>query len=258
MKFSPVVFTGIVAIPLASGQCTRESLKQATDSYIAAQTNGDISSMTPLAAEVVYIENDKTVDIASGILSKAQKIDNQRSTFDTTDCASYTELIIADSTQPHVIGTQIRLEGDKIAHIESVVTSEGDWLFNAANTLRYAQQETWDPIPEDKRDTRQVIQAAGDAYLDLFNDKSVQVPWGTPCRRLEGGAYTGTGSPDDTCNVGVPSGVALVNRRYVVDEVLGTVDIFLNFGGEGGLPDSHEFRVEGGKLRYVHTLTVMS
>ena len=57
------------------------------------------------------------------------------------------------------------------------------------------------------------------------------------------------------CNVGVPSGVRNVNRRYVVDEVLGTVDVFFDFAGAE--PDSHEFRVEGGRLRLVHTMTVM-
>jgi hypothetical protein len=55
--------------------------------------------------------------------------------------------------------------------------------------------------------------------------------------------------------------VPLVNRQYVIDEEYGTVDIIMDFGGiEGqvgadGLPDSHEFRVEGGKLRFVHTLS---
>lgn len=62
-------------------------------------------------------------------------------------------------------------------------------------------------IPEEDRDTREVIQAAGDAYADLFNDKSVTVPWGTPCARLEGGAYTGNGSDTDSCDVGVPDGM---------------------------------------------------
>lgn len=85
------------------------------------------------------------------------------------------------------------------------------------------------------------------------------MPWGTPCARLEGGAYTGKGAASDSCNVGVPSGVKLVNRQYVVDEEYGTVDVMMDFGGTvggaGGLPDSHEFRVEAGKLRYVHTLS---
>ena len=29
------------------------------------------------------------------------------------------------------------------------------------------------------------------------------VPWGFPCVRVEGGAYTGKGSPADSCEVGV-------------------------------------------------------
>jgi len=103
-----------------------------------------------------------------------------------------------------------------------------------------------------------VIQAAADAYLDIFKDKTVKVPWGTPCDRLEGGSYTGTGSATDSCNVGIPNNIDLVNRRYVVDETLGTVDVFLAFGGATGRPDSHEFRIESGKIRYVHTLTVMT
>ncbi len=112
------------------------------------------------------------------------------------------------------------------------------------------------PSPVDRRDSRAVIQAAADAYLNLFKNGpgSVAVPWADNCRRLEGGLYT---APGDTCNSGVPSGIDLVNRRYVIDESLGTVDVFLTFGGTGSrLPDSHEFRVEGGKIRYVHTITV--
>jgi hypothetical protein len=49
-------------------------------------------------------------------------------------------------------------------------------------------------------------------------------------------------------------GVKLANRRYVIDETIGSVDVFIDFAS---IPDSHEFRVEKGKLRYVHTITVM-
>ena len=103
-----------------------------------------------------------------------------------------------------------------------------------------------------------MIQAAADAYLDIFNNKKVVVPWGTPCARLEGGSYTGKGLPTDSCNVGIPSSEDLTNRRYVIDETVGAVDVFLNFGGATGLPDSHQFRIESEKIRYVHTLTVMT
>lgn len=243
-----------LAATTAIAQCTREELLAVTDSYLEAQSSGSPDALASLSAEVDYSENFKAADIASGILSQALELAHNRSTHDTTACATYTELIVTDPAHPYVIGSQIRLTDGAITQIETIVTDQGDWLFNATGTYYWASQEAWDVIPEADRDTREVIQAAGDAYADLFNDKSVTVPWGTPCARLEGGAYTGSGSATDRCDVGVPDGVALVDRRYVIDETLGTVGIFLTFGS---IPDSHEFRVEKGKLRYVHTMSVM-
>jgi hypothetical protein len=246
-----------VAAPTAT-TCDAATLKNATDQYVAAQTAGQVSKLTYLDTTTTYTENAKSATIASGILSKALKIDHVKSTHDTTACSTYTELIVADTAKPYVIGTQLRFTDAKISKVETIVTTTGDWLFDVAGTLKWASKESWDVIPEAKRDTRATIQKAADAYLDIFNDKKVVVPWGTPCARLEGGSYTGNGSPSDRCDVGIPSGVVLGNRRYVIDETLGEVDVFLSFGaGTAGLPDSHEFRVEGGKIRYVHTMTVM-
>jgi hypothetical protein len=72
--------------------------------------------------------------------------------------------------------------------------------------------------------------------------------------------HTGKGDPSDSCDVGVPSGVNIANRRFIVDETIGSVVVFCTFGagsatGGSGAPDTHLFRVENGKLRYVHTLT---
>lgn len=72
--------------------------------------------------------------------------------------------------------------------------------------------------------------------------------------------HTGRGTADDSCQVGVPSGVNIANRHFVVDETIGSVVAFCTFGagsatGGSGAPDTHLFRVENGKLRFVHTLT---
>jgi hypothetical protein len=82
------------------------------------------------------------------------------------------------------------------------------------------------------------------------------VPWGEPCNRTEGGTHI----PGDKCQAGVPSGVNIANRHFVVDETIGAVVAFCTFGagsatGGSGAPDTHLFRVENGKLRFVHTLT---
>ncbi|KAK0642965.1 hypothetical protein B0T16DRAFT_429775 [Cercophora newfieldiana] len=246
----------LALIPLASAACDRPSLSELTRRYIAAQSLAEPRYLKLLTPTTTYHENFKPVNLTSGILSTTPlKIDHHRSIHDPTNCATYTELIIADKAKPYVIGTQIWLtaNGTAIAKIDSIITTTDDWLFNAQHTLHYALAESWLPVPSTLSTPREKIQAAGDAYLNLFKNGtgSVVVPWGEPCHRLEGGLYT---APGDTCNSGVPSGIDLHSRRYVIDEVLGVVSVFLVFGGSG-LPDSHEFRVEGGRIRYVHTIT---
>ncbi|KAK3291741.1 uncharacterized protein B0H64DRAFT_407928 [Chaetomium fimeti] len=243
--------------PLAASaaECTREFLQTSADSLVAAQTAGDPSLLTPVSEALDYRENFAEADFQAGILTTAITIDHSRHSLDTTQCATYTELISATGAEPYVLGVQMYFTDNAVSKIDTLITTTGDWLFNATGTLHWASQEEWATIPEEARDSREVIQAAADAYCDIFSDKSVEVPWGYPCARLEGGAYTGNGGPDDKCDVGIPSGVALTDRRYVIDETVGAVSVFLSFAT---IPDSHEFRVENGKLRFVHTLTVMS
>jgi hypothetical protein len=248
------------ALSQAEVSCTRGGLQQAVDLYVAAQTKGDISGL-PLAKSVGYWENVAPADIQNGFITKPLKIDHQRSFLDTATCQTFTEVIVTDKAAPYVFGTRLRVNHDKIAEIEILWTTTGYWLFNADAYLKYSSTEQWDPIPAEKRDSRDTLVAAANAYLDAFLEKRIDlVPWGFPCVRVEGGAYTGKGSPSDSCEVGVPGGVNIANRRFVVDEVRGTVQVYCTFGagsptGGSGAPDSHLFRVENGKLRYVHTMT---
>ena len=245
---------------VAQISCSREGLQRAVDLYIAAQSAGDTAAL-PLPPGVGYVENMAPVNINVGVIKTAMKIDHHRSLLDPASCQTFTEVIVTNKEKPYVLGTRLRVNRDKIAEIEIVWTTTGYWLFNADNYLKYSSSEDWGPIPANKRDTRNTLVAAASAYLDAFLEgRKDLVPWGYPCVRTEGGMYTGKGSPTDSCDVGVPSGVNIANRRFVVDETIGSVVVFCTFGagsagGGSGAPDTHLFRVEGGKLRYVHTLT---
>jgi hypothetical protein len=162
---------------------------------------------------------------------------------------------MTDKSHPYVIGSNLRLAKGKIVAIESLVSDQDDWLFDADNVLKISPTENWGVIDKNARDRRATLLAAANAYFDVFKDNSVKVPWGTPCNRLEGGLRTGKGAPDDSCNVGVPSGMDIHDRHFVVDEEIGSV-VGLNRFGENDLPDSHLFRVEAGKIRYAHTITI--
>ena len=258
-----VVLTGVLLAPAASSaqvSCSRDGLQRAVDLYIAAQTKGDTTGL-PLATGAGYIENMAPANIATGLIKTAMTIDHHRSFLDPSTCQTFTEVIVTNKEKPHVLATRLRVNGDKVAEVEILWTTTGYWLFNADAYLKWSSSEKWDPIPENQRDTRGTLVAAANAYLDAFLEgKKEGVPWGYPCNRTEGGAHTGNGSPKDSCDVGVPSGVNIANRRFIVDEAMGTVAVFCTFGAGGpnggsGAPDTHLFRIEGGKLRYVHTLT---
>ena len=238
----------------AQSVCTRADLQSAVDSYIAAQGKGTPSAMR-LATTAKYSENMQDAAIEKGLLRTPLKIDFHRSLLDASACETFTEVIVTDVNHPYVMGVRLKLTAGRIAEIETLVTDKDDWLFNADNYLKYSRGESWGVIPGTSRDTRATLIAAANAYEDIFFDNSVKVPWGTPCNRLEGGIRTGKGTPEDTCNSGVPSGMKITNRRFVVDPDIGAVVVLSRFSNNE-LPDSHLFRLENGKIRYVHTLTV--
>lgn len=252
------------AAPLAA-ECDRAKLLAAVDSYIASQTAGTLDSLLKItsASNFTYVENNKVTDPKAGVLTQKLKIDNRRTIADTIACATYTELIAASGPKPYVIGTQIRHDPATYAVtvVDTIASSTGSWVFNATKTLEYVLKEDWFPIPQNKWDSRDLLQLAADAYLDLWSDSTAKnkIPWGTPCTRLEGSAYTGKGLPNDSCTPGIPTNsnqAPNINRRYVIDQASGSCSVFCLWQHMMNAADSHEFRLENGKLRYIHTMTV--
>ncbi|KAK3390032.1 hypothetical protein B0H63DRAFT_428588 [Podospora didyma] len=259
-----LVITLAAVVSGVSADCSRDFLKSASAAYVAAQKAGSVSSLAALTASspnFIFLENNKLASLKSSTLAKPIKIDFSRSAHDTVECATFTEIIAATDPHPYVIHTRMVFDSTSLQAtlIESVVTDEGDWLFNATGTLALNSAETWDPIPKEKQDSRAVVKAAGDAYFDRFGNVSVSVPWGPPCVRVEGGLPARGDLKGDDCVMVWPSTIYVPYRRYVVDEELGVVDLFVGFPGldrtqgQEPMPDSHFFRVEGGKIKYLHT-----
>jgi len=246
----------------AAANCTREALLASTKLYIAALEAGSLTSLTPSLSPTnfTYQENNKKSDLAkSPVLAQPLKIDLTRSTADVVACASYTLVISSSGSKPFVLATQIRHppDGDPsvITMIDTIAATTGSLFFNAKKTLDYISKENWGTIPEGERPSREILKKFGDAYLDMWTDKAAadSIAWGTDCERVEGSQLT------RPCGVSLPRGGSARNngnRRYVIDETVGSVDILCSFDALGSLPDSHEVRVEGGKVKYVHTVTV--
>jgi hypothetical protein len=245
--------------PTAPG-CRRAVLQAAADKYVEALKKGDASVM-PLAARVIYIENRKEVPLGEGIWKTPVVVDFSRTLVDVDICETFTEVISAGNDPQYVTGTRLKIIDGKIYEIESLVSDKEDWLFEADNYLKYSSTEKWDIIPPGERTDRSTLVRVASDYFDIFTDYSAysKVPWGIPCVRIEGGAYTNQNNdPNPSCTAGVPKGggVPMTNRRYIVDRDMGAVVGQIDFGGANGLWDAHTFRLENGKLRYVHVITL--
>ena len=238
--------------------CTAAELNAATAAYVEAQKTGDISKL-PMADTAEYVENMSAVEKDIGLWNTALPIAYSSSYHDPVRCKTFTEAVVTDGDHQYVIGTRLYMNDGKVVRIDSLVSDKGDWLFNANAYKKYASREDWGvQAPEHRTKGSEMIRGAN-AYLDQFSDKFTDAPWGHPCERLEGGAYTNVdGKPDTTCKVGIPKGVLyIVNRDYMVDEEKGVINVFCRFGNStSGMPDSHTFRFVDGKFRYVHTISV--
>ncbi|KAJ4377278.1 hypothetical protein N0V83_000102 [Neocucurbitaria cava] len=263
MRNSLLLSTAFIAT--ASASCDRTFLNDFTALYLSAQNRGNASLLTTqlLPSNFTYTEQFQHANISSpsSILNTPLNITSYRSILDPHLCTSFTEIIVTDPKHPYVIGVRSEGDGKFVSKIETLVSDAGDWLFNATGTAYWNSREKWDPIPVADQDTRETIQAAGDAYFNRFGNVNVTVPFGTPCARLEGGAYTDAQMTNaSTCHLGLPSTMNVVDRRYVVDVDMGAVNIYVGFPGldrasNVPAPDSHTFRVEKGKIRYIHTIS---
>jgi hypothetical protein len=214
---------------ISTEPCPRQTLQIIANAYLSSQLSGS-PSPTFTFSNTSYIQNNTPLSITSNtsILTTPFPIDHAKTTIDTEACATYIELISV-STEPtpghgysYVIGTQIHFDNELNAPtlIDSIVTTQGDWLFNATKSLEIVRGEDWSALPEPEyggRVNRERLKGAVDAYLDFWGSAGVggeaegegkgEVPWGTPCRRMEGGTYSGIGEADDRCDVGMGLGI---------------------------------------------------
>lgn len=235
--------------------CTRAELQELTAAYVEAQQSGDLSAL-PILDNAHFLENFETVERDAGMWNTPLPVAHSLSFHDDTRCKTFTEMVVTENETPYVIGTRLFVHDGQILRVDSIVTEPGDWLFNANSYLHYSQQEDWDELhPYQRTDPAEMIRGAN-AYLDAFADKFTDIPWGVPCARLEGGAYTNRDNrPDASCEVGIPPGVLyIVERDYLIDEEMGVINVFCRFGNSEGAPDSHTFRYIDGRFRLIHTL----
>ena len=80
---------------------TNTSPEAITAEYLESLAGGTAKFASLATTGLTYLENDAAIDISKGVLSQGVKIDFSRSIYDTTECASYTEIV---ATTKHGMG----------------------------------------------------------------------------------------------------------------------------------------------------------
>lgn len=247
-------FTLFPFLAAAAQRCTPVELNDRAASYISVQSGGvrplpegpqAFGNGVALVGWGGYLENFDSV--SDRLIRKPMEISHDRTLLDTVSCETFTELIGTIDEKPYALGTRLGTARNNSAEIEMIWATTGHQGFDLERYLRAAKSEDWSTIPPSQRDTRKTLEALANSYLDaLLLGKATVAPWGATC---------------NSCQVGLPvPAVNIANRRYVIDETLGAVAVICTFGaapdsGRIRTPDVHLFRIESGKVRYVHAIT---
>jgi len=252
-------------LPLVLAQdqrCQWSPLRNSADLFREGLESGEFDASLVFNEDARYLENGKLLTPSTGILAGKKKIpiDHDHTLIDQDACAVYTELVSLGDNKgggtPYVIGAQLFFGPSstpaaplEVINADIVVTTTGDWRFNATRTLEVVRKEKWESLFQTERTPRDTLRAAADVYLDLGSGlvNVTDVPWGQPCARLEGSLYT-----EGSCSDGFEA-YDHINRRYVIDETVGAVSVFSATALDAPT-ESHLFRIENGKLRYVHRI----
>ena len=193
-----------------SAACTRATLTTATQALAQSLTSGDATKL-PLSTNATYHENLQTPTFTQGRLWAAPlTLAHQRDFLDVTLCQAYSEIVVTAASHPYVLGFRLTVTAGKVSDVTSLVADAGDFHFDAMAFFTGTTTEDWSVLPEAQRPTRDAVIAAGNAYYDYFNDRTVVVPVASTCTRLEG-------TNNDPCLEALPpvGRVQVTERRRV-------------------------------------------
>jgi len=245
----------------ASTECTRSLLDGLLDSYFAALSAGDPSTL-PLATNVKFTENAQTSQIGSTDFWKnAGETKYSQRALDTTACSAAAQAVIPEGTTDLPVGLRIKVVGGKMTEIETIVVRPGDYTAsfavasNPAAIINIAPDIGWHTeVPQAQRATRQQLTSWVDKYFRAFPSGVCNVT--SACRRLENGGGNFSCGTGASCSASTPTtGGEFVPRVIVVDEVRGISAGFTIFDYQTtGHLDMHMIKMSGGQVHAVHAI----
>ncbi len=256
-----LAWTSVSSASAQSG-CTRENLKGITNKYFSALEAQNPSSL-PISPNAKYTENGADVEVGNGIWKTAQKTLLKWSIIDAEKCGTHSMSVLRESDRPILFGVRLKLAGDQIIEMESIIAREKEFAFEmggAKEVLKLTDQDWESILPVGQRSSRLALIAAADDYFDMFAKEPIfGTPFSKPCHRWEngfqttkGGEFQGMKLTEGDCS---PKGLEITThgpRRFLVDVEQGVVVAYVLFAG--GLPDFHMFKMRNGRVDMIQAV----
>lgn len=227
--------------------------------FLGALTTDYDPSLLPLSPELEYTENGEQIEPGEGFWQTAGATRFQRNVLDTETCGTHTQAVVDEDGADVIVGVRLQLEDDEVTEIETLITREDDYWFYDPDLLVASDEEIpaevgWEePVPEDRRATRDEMIDLADGYFESFGDE-VLVPMDNGCQRSENGQRTSAGD----CGVGLDrvTPELVTKRRYpLVDVEAGIAVAYVLFGEA---LDFHMFKIVDGEIRMIDALVTAS
>lgn len=247
-------------------KCDRACLTDMMTRYLNAMVAHDPSSL-PVAPNAKFTEDTVQMKLGDGAWKTVTKLRPYRVDFiDVQQGVAAVHAVMEENGMPILFAARLKVVDRRLTEIETMVVKNRDegalWgpdnLKEPSATMRYA------PQPSERMPRAQMIEIAGryPAGLKMGSFEKSDVPFAPNAYRFENGVrMAGPGctfqppSCENMRTQRIPTLAGLTQRLIAVDEEMGVVLFWMNFGpgslpGAGGraLVTFEAFKVFGGML----------
>jgi hypothetical protein len=249
-----------------SAACDRECLRGFITRYLEAMVAHNPGAL-PLSPNVRFTEDTVDMKLGEGLWKGASRIRTYRQDFlDVRQGVAASQVVVEENGSPVMLMLRLKVAGRTITEVETQVTRtqrEGA-LFNI-NALQTPRREmNLEPERGQLHSREEAIRIAQfyPAGLKIGSFVTVDAPFAPNAYRIEnGGTMAGPGCSRAGCeNIKTQRIIAhpaLTSRVVAVDEELGIVLLWMNFGDTGSYGPGNAlivweaFKVYGGQIHAV-------
>jgi len=264
-----VILAALTVVPAARAQgakCDRACLGEIMTRYLNAMVAHDPSAI-PVAPTVKFTEDSKVIKLGEGIWKTVGKLRPYRLDFiDVPQGVAAVHTVLEENGMPILFTARLKVVDRRITEIESIVvkTREEGALFAPESLKEPTATMRYMPTAAERMPRAQMVEIAGryPAGLKAGSFEKSDVPFAPNAYRFENGVrMAGPGctfqppSCENMRTQRIPTLAGLTQRLIAVDEEMGVVLFWMNFGpgslpGPGGraLVTFEAFKVYGGQV----------